>query len=814
MPSIDGGSAGTLLFCCPGCHGAYLLITGAGLDDFYRRRQATVDGPSPAAFQETFDDAYLSRFVRPAGDASAIDIIIDGIRCASCVWLNEKVIGRIPGVKEARVNYATGRARVVFEADTVTPAGIFSRIAELGYRPRPYSETAREEGARREQRDLLFRLGTAFFLTMQLMAYSFSLYAGYLQGMDAQTKEYLQFFSLLVTTPVIFYSGRPFLSGAWRSVVNRAPNMDLLIALGALSSYLYSVYQLWAGGEVYFETAAMIVTLILAGRLLENMARRRASGGIEHLLGLCPAEAHRVTGDGVEKVDPAELKVGDLVLVAAGERFPVDGEVRKGTGEVDESPATGEALPVLKSPGDPVIAGSCNLSGTLTIACEKEAADSFIARVARLVEEAQSRRAPIQGIADRVSAVFVPAVLALSAATFLWKYLSGHPLGASLMDSLSVLVIACPCALGLATPTAMVAATGAAAMGGVIFRGGDVLEKLSRIKSAAFDKTGTLTCGSPTLVEILPAKGHSEEELLATAAALEAGSRHPLGKALVQAAQSKGLLISHYPPLSHTLPPLQGEGRGEDRDNGHLPLPAEEIKEVAGGGITGLIQGKKAVAGSPRFLTAQGVAVPTDIIIPDRSLLVCVAVEGAMLGTIVLRDRLREDAKPLAAYLERAGIETVLLSGDRVEAARETAEAVGIKEWRGELSPADKVETVERLRARGGVLMVGDGINDAPALSAADVGCAVAGGTDLAVESSELVLVKPNLERLIFAHRTARRAMNVIRENLVWAFLYNAIGIPLAMTGKLTPIYAAAAMALSSICVVGNSLRLTRSSKA
>ncbi|GFO57108.1 copper-translocating P-type ATPase [Geomonas sp. Red276] len=786
MPSIDGGSAGTIRFCCPGCHGAYLLITGAGLDDFYRRRQATDDGPSPAAFQESFDDGYLSRFVHPAGDASAIDVIIDGIRCASCVWLNEKIIGRIEGVREARVNYATGRAHILFEGDTVTPAAIFSRIAELGYRPRPYSETAREEGARREQRDLLFRLGTAFFLTMQLMAYSFSLYAGYLQGMDGQTKGYLQFFSLLVTAPVIFYSGRPFLYGAWRSLVNRAPNMDLLIALGALSSFFYSVYELWAGGEVYFETAAMIVTLILAGRLLENMARRRASGGIEHLLGLCPAEAHRLVGETFEKVDPAELKVGDLVLVAAGERFPVDGEVVKGTGEVDESPATGEALPVLKSPGDAVIAGSCNLSGSLTIACEKEAGDSFIARVARLVEEAQSRRAPIQGIADRVSAVFVPAVLALSAATFLWKYLSGHPLGASLMDALSVLVIACPCALGLATPTAMVAATGAAAMGGVIFRGGDVLEKLSRIKTAAFDKTGTLTCGAPTLVEIVPAAGRSEADLLATAAALETGSRHPLGKALVREAQQKGL----------------------------FPAPADEVKEVAGGGISGIVAGKRAVAGSPRYLASQGVTVPGDLAIPDRSLVVCVAVEGEMLGTFVLRDRLRDDAGPLAGYLAGAGIATVLLSGDRSEAAAETAEAVGIKQWRGELSPAGKVAAVERLREAGGVLMVGDGINDAPALSAADVGCALAGGTDLAVESSELVLVKPNLERLIFAHRTARRAMNIIRENLVWAFLYNAIGIPLAMTGKLTPIYAAAAMALSSICVVGNSLRLTRSSKA
>ena len=782
MDVEEGRGEDHVRFCCRGCHGAYLLIKGAGLDDFYRLRDWREPRLGDGVYGQQFKDSHLDRFTYPHGEQIAIDVIIDGIRCASCVWLNEKIIGRMPGVLEVRVNYVTSRARIVFCPEQIRPAAIFSRICELGYSPRPFTVSAAEELGKREKRDLLIRFGTAFFLTMQLMAYSFALYAGYFQGMGATIKTGLQLFSLLVTTPVIFYSGWPFLRGAWRGVVNRAPNMELLIAIGALSSYGYSIYATLNSGEVYFETAATIVTLILAGRLLENAAKRRAAGGVELLLGLTAGEAQRFAGELLETVDVSELGPGDLILIGPGERFPVDGRLVEGRSDVDESPATGESLPVAKCPGDGVIAGSVNLTGTVRIVCEQPASASFIARVARLVEEAQNRRAPIQVIADRTAAFFVPTVLLLALGTFARQYFLLGQTGPALMTALAVVVIACPCALGLATPTAILAGTGAAAASGVIFKGGDVLEKLSRVTVAVFDKTGTLTAGMPTVIRVSPASGFHTRDVIGYAASVESGSLHPIGRAL----------CSHARELEITHP--VGEG----------------LSTVAGEGVSGSVGGMTVSVGSARFLAGS-----CDIVLPHRESLpgeteIYVAVDGRFSGTVTLQDRLRDDAAGVVGDFFRAGIRTLLLSGDDRETVRIIAARVGIDEGVGEHSPSEKTGFVERLRDKGEiVLMVGDGINDAPALAAADVGCALAGGTDIALETSDLVLTKPELSGIIHAVRLAGRTMSIVKQNLVWAFLYNIIGIPLAMTCRLTPVYAAAAMALSSLCVVGNSLRIT-----
>ena len=799
---IDVSGDTERVFCCKGCQGAYELITGAGLDDYYQRREWREKGVGGGAYRDEYGDDYLARFVFPAGDGSGIDILIDGIRCASCVWLNEKIVAGLPGVREARVNYATGRARIVFDPSQVTPSSLFHRISSAGYSPRPYSLSVAESAFAAERKDLLIRFGTALFLTMQLMASSFALYAGYVQGMGVTMKAVMQWFSLMVTTPVIFYSGRPFLRGAWRSIVNRAPNMDLLIAIGALSSYLYSGYALFSGDEVYFETAAMIVTLILTGRLLELSARHRASAGVERLLACAPAQALRLKGDDVETVETAELAPGDLVLVREGERFPVDGVVLAGETEVDESPATGEALPVPKGAGSPVIAGSINLLGSVRIRVERPAADSFIARIAFLVEEAQQRRAPIQNLAERVAAFFVPTVLLLALGTFGFLLLTGVPFGVSLMKALAVVVIACPCALGLATPTAIVAGTGAAAGAGIIFRGGDILERLSRVRRVVFDKTGTLTEGRPEVVEVRPAAGVSEELLVAACVAVESGSGHPLAKGIVEYAEKIG---KGFAPLAPCGRGAGGEGRERDSGGGrHL------VTTTPGGGVAGTFDGVEIIAGTAKFLMGRGISVPKEPAIHTGSV-IHVARDGVYLGLFVLKDRLRQAAPLLVAYFTNQGIAVTLLSGDRPEHVREIAGAAGIVDAHGGMLPADKAGYVTEREGEGElVLMVGDGINDAPALSSASVGCAMAGGTDIALETSSLILTKPDLSRIRLAHHLSVRTMRIIRQNLAWAFIYNLVGIPLAMTGRLTPIYAAAAMALSSLCVVGNSLRLTR----
>jgi Cu2+-exporting ATPase len=774
----------TLRFCCKGCLGAYLLITGAGLASFYSRRDWQEPGLIPDAYKAVFDDAALAAFVRQSGDTATVDILIDGIRCASCVWLNEKFISRLHGVHGVRVNYATNRAHVSFDPAVITPAQLFSQISELGYTPRPFSRSEAEQSASREQRDLLIRFGTAFFLTMQLMAYSFGLYAGYFQGIDDDIKYILQFFSMLVSAPVIFYSGWPFLSGAWRGLKNSAPTMDLLIVIGALSSFCYSIYATFTGGEVYYETAAMIVTLILAGRLMENHAKRRACSGTERLLSLTAGTAVRLTGNQQEQVAIVDIRIGDILLVGAGERFPVDGRIVAGSTDVDESPATGEPLPVLKQTEDSLIAGSINLTGTVHMVCDHPAADSFVARVARLVEEAQSRRAPIQGLADRIAALFVPIVLLLGTATFVWQYyLLSIRFDEALMTALAVILIACPCALGLATPTAIVAGTGAAAAAGVIFKGGDILEQLSRISVALFDKTGTITCGVPKVESVIPQAGMDFQKLAGYAAAVESGSLHPVGKAIC----------------------LYAEQNGADQQLG------TELRTVAGGGVLGTVDGIPVVVGNARFLQEQGVPdLPVHDSAAPGSTIVYLAIGGRCAGTFFLTDRLRDESGTVLASFRKQGIRSMLLSGDRAETVQYIANILAVEQGIGDMTPDAKTCFIEELRAKGEqTLMVGDGINDAPALSAADVGCALVGGTDIAIETSDLILVKPDLNRLLTAYLVARRTMAVIRQNLGWAFIYNLIGIPLAMAGLLTPIYAAAAMALSSLCVVGNSLRLT-----
>ncbi|TFG88904.1 MAG: heavy metal translocating P-type ATPase, partial [Gemmatimonadales bacterium] len=622
---------------------------------------------------------------------------------------------------------------------------------------------------------------TSLFLSMQLMGYSLALYAGYFQGMDPAARQLLQWFAAAVATPVVFYSGWPFLAGGWRSLRNRTANMDLLIALGVLAAYGASLHALFFSGEVYFDTAAMIITLILAGRLFENSARRHAAAGIDRLLQLAPEMANRLDAAGnCTRVESALLQAGEQVRVLPGERFPTDGAIAAGETEIDQSAATGEALPLLRRPGESVLGGTLNLLAPVTVTVSHAAADSFVARIARLVEDAQARQAPIQGIADRVSAVFVPLVTVIAGGTWLYWFLSGSPDVQPLLAAVAVLVIACPCALGLATPTAVLVASGNAARRGILYRGGDILEATARLNHACFDKTGTLTTGRPQVVAIQPA-GISADELLATAAAIEAESTHPLATGICRAARERALPVTPLPQV-HTHP-----GLGLTAQTGQGLLLAGSRTLLAEHGIT---------------LPAPGIATATEIHLASG---------GRYLGCILLEDQPRPQAEAVIAGLRRMRVRTTLLTGDSLAAGTALAARLGLDEVYGGLSPADKCTEIRRLQQAGKrVLMVGDGINDAPALTAAEVGCAMMGGTDIALDSSDLVLTRPDLQRLFDALLLARRTLSIIRQNLFWAFAYNLAALPLAAMGKLAPIHAAAAMAISSVCVVANSLRLGR----
>lgn len=768
-------------FCCHGCAGAYQIITGAGLSDFYRRREWQDSGVPAGVFELDFSDDYLNRFLEPCEGGVEISLLLDGIHCATCIWLIEHLLGREEGIISARVNYSNHRARVRFAPEKISAARLCATIKNIGYLPRPFSLDAAQAAQADERRTLLLRFGTAAFFSMQLMGYATALYAGYFEGMDADSRRLMQYLSAIATTPVVFYSGYPFLAGAWRGLRHRVPGMDLLISLGVLAAYFYSLAAMFMGGEVYFDTAAMIITLILLGRLLESGAKSRASGAIDRLLQLAPATAQRLTADGgQEEVASGALAPGELVLVRPGDHFPVDGRVEEGSSEVDEALLTGESRPVLKEEGSRVIGGAINLSGALRVRVEKPAGDSFVARVARLVAEAQGRRAPVQALADRLSARFVPAVLLLAAGTLGFWLAQGLATDQALLHAVAVLVAACPCALGLATPTAVMVATGAAAGEGLLFRGGDILEATAGVTLVAFDKTGTLTEGCPAVTGVLPTRG-SAEQLVELAARLEIGASHPLARAILAEADRRGL----------PLPAMVG---------GAMVVPGQGLWLA---GDEGTIRG-----GTSAFLAAAGIKVPP-LAASDQTE-VHLAVGDEYRGCLLLADRVRGEAPAVLAELRRRKLKLLMLTGDQPEAARRIAGELGI-DFQARLTPADKGAWIASQHEKGErVLMVGDGINDGPALAAAAVGCAMAGSTDFALESSDLVLTRPDLTRLVAAVNLARRAMRVIRQNLFWAFFYNLLILPLAASGLLAPIHAAAAMAASSVCVVGNSLRLAR----
>ncbi len=760
-------------FCCHGCHTAWSIIRGAGLDGYYNR-QDMEQGTLKEAYANRFDGEYLQSFVVESQDEAEINLIVDGIRCASCIWLIEKFMLQISGVQNARVNFATHRLLLQFDPQQTNALQLCQQLSQLGYLPRPYNLNELRNATERERHSLLLRFGTAVFLSMQLMGFSIALYAGYFNGIDPQTRLLLQVLAALVTTPVIFYSGFPFLRGSWYALRNLSPNMDLLIAIGSLSAYGYSLFALASGREVYFDTSAMIVTLILAGRLFESGARHRASAGLDRLLQLAPPRAWRLVNDQPQQIDSRQLEPGDLIQVAPGDRFPVHGLVLTGSSEVDEAAVSGESIPTLRQAGDFVRAGTLNINGTLKLRVEAKAADSFIARIGQMVEQAQARKAPIQNLADRISAIFIPTVLVIAGVTFLF-WGADHN---ALLHAITVLVVACPCALGLATPTAVMVSSGRAAEEGVLFRGGDTLEAAARLDLLAFDKTGTLTEGRPQVIAIIARE--NEEDLLRTAASLEAGSRHPLAQGIMAEARHRQIV---WPQLT-------------------------ELHQIPGKGL--LASSKGLTGGSAEFLRDQGIEIPSPAAAHDLSE-VHFARNGCYLGVIKLRDIGRSEAQGALARLKRNDYTILLLSGDHRQSAETLAAKLGIEHCLAPLTPEEKTTEIERLKKLGHeVLMIGDGINDAPALAAANVSCSLVGSSDIAMEQAQLLLTRPNLLLLPWALELAHKTLSIIRQNLFWAFSYNLIAIPLAACGKLLPVYGAAAMAFSSIAVLLNSLRLKR----
>ena len=712
-----------------------------------------------------------------------VDLNITGMTCAACSARIEKVVNRLDAVKEASVNLASEKAHIVYFPGVIQEQDLIRAVEKAGYGATLASETAAADEKKRKeqayQRDVMKFWGSVI-LTLPLVIQMFVM----LLGGSAFMPNWVSF---ILATPVQFYVGWRFYKGAYHSLRGGAANMDVLVALGTSVAYLYSAILTVLGRpDVYFDSSATVVTLIFMGKLLESSAKAKSSSAIESLAKLGAKVAH-VIRDGEEVDLPVEdLKVGDVVRVRPGEKIPSDGKVLEGSSSVDESFLTGESMPVAKAPGDPVVGASVNQAGVLTMEIGKVGADTALAQVIRLVDQAQGSKAPVQRLADKISGIFVPIVLVVALVTLLlWGFIVGWTAG--LIAAVAVLVIACPCSLGLATPTAIMVGTGLGAESGILIKGGEHLEKAHKVTTLVLDKTGTVTVGKPSVTDVWVTSLTSEEELMATATALESQSEHPLGAAVIAHAKEKGMTVPQ----------------------------AKEVQAIPGKGITGVVDDETIRIGNRRWLSETGVReFPDEILAKYENAgktAVLVASDKGLLGIIAMADTIKPDAVTTVRELHDMGIDVWMITGDNERTATAVAAQVGIKNVIAGVMPQDKANKVQELKKAGQVVaMVGDGINDAPALAAADIGIAMGTGADVALEAADIALMHGSMHGVVEAIRLSKATMKKIRQNLFWAFFYNVLGIPLAALGILSPIIAGAAMALSSVSVVSNSLLLRR----
>ncbi|MCW3149682.1 heavy metal translocating P-type ATPase [Stutzerimonas stutzeri] len=718
----------------------------------------------------------------------SVELTIEGMTCASCVGRVERALLKVPGVRSAAVNLASERARVEV-LGTLEPAVLIQAVEAAGYHARAVTaaQPAGDNAERRLQRErwaVLIALLLAGPLVIPMFAELF--------GQHWMLPAWMQF---LLATPVQFVLGARFYVAGWKAVRAGAGNMDLLVALGTSAGYGLSLYQWWAtpAGQMphlYFEASAVVIALVLLGKYLESRAKRQTSAAIRALEALRPERATRIVDGREEDVALAALRLDDIVLVKPGERFPVDGEVLEGESQADEALISGESLPVAKQAGDRITGGAINGEGRLLVRTTAIGGETVLARIIRLVEDAQAAKAPIQKLVDKVSQVFVPAVLLIAVLTLIGWLLAGAPLETALINAVAVLVIACPCALGLATPAAIMAGTGVAARHGILIKDAEALEVAHAVTAVAFDKTGTLTSGKPQIIHLHAVDG-DEAALLRRAGALQRGSEHPLAHAVLERCAALGIELSDV----------------------------ERSQALSGRGIAGNLDGRQLALGNRRMLDDHGLQ-PGELAVTAQaweaqgrtlSWLVEVAPEPRILGLFAFGDSLKDGAAQAVATLNARHIHCHLITGDNRGSARVVAEALQIASVHAEVLPADKAATVAELKKGGAVVaMVGDGINDAPALAAADVGIAMGGGTDVAMHAAGITLMRGDPRLVPAALEISRRTYRKIQQNLFWAFIYNLVGIPLAALGFLSPVVAGAAMALSSVSVVSNALLLKR----
>lgn len=771
---------GEYRFCCNGCQGIFHLLKDEGLESFYAKMGDTTLAPPTEQFEASsnFDTpAFHERFVTTTKeDLSQVSLVIEGIHCAACVWLNEKALHKMDGVIEAHINYTNNKARITWNPEIVKLSSIIDMIRAIGYNAFPYDASLQEIRANKERKEYYLRMAVATFATMNMMWIAVAQYAGYFTGISQEIKTILNIAEWFLATPVLFYSGWVFYRGAYYGLKNSSVTMDLLVVTGSSLAYLYSIYiTVFEKGEAYFDSVAMIITFVLFGKFLEVLSRKNAADTLDVIGKHIPREVSIVEGESIRSVDVNEVKEGDVILIRSGERSAIDGEVISGEGSFDESNLTGESEPIFKRLGDKIISGTTSIDALIHYRATKDFAHSTLSTLVNLLENAMAQKPSIEQLANRLSQHFSSTILFLAIGTFWSWYFWPHTFDRSLMVGISVIIIACPCALALATPVATLVGLSLGAKRGILFKSAAQIETMAQATMVVLDKTGTITMGRP---EVIYATVHQSFDIKALYT-LVSSSKHPISRGVMEYIDRTEQEIE-----SSTI---------------------EEVRELPARGMIGRYNGAMIAGGNALLMQELGIDIDT---VSDKSLFYY-AVDNTLMATYELRDLPKEKASESIQILHDLGLRVVMLTGDHEAAALRVANEVGIKEVYAHLTPEGKAAFVDQAHSEGHVVvMAGDGINDLLALAASDIAIAMGNGSDIAIEVSDVVLMHDSLTSLAESFAISRKTYRLIKQNLFISLVYNSITIPLAMMGYIIPLIAAISMSFSSLLVVGNSMRV------
>jgi len=768
-------------FCCNGCQGVYHLLKEDGLESFYEKVGNNTIAP-PLEIESdshSFDlESFKQRYIKTTEEGfSSVDLVIEGIHCAACIWLNEKVLANTEGIVDATINFTNNKAKIIWDEETIPLSKVIDTIRSIGYNAYPYDRSAEDIKATKNKKDYFMRMAIAIFASMNIMMIDIAKYAGFFQGMKEETLHLVHIAEFIFATPVLFYSGWIFFRGAYYGLKNHIVNMDLLVSAGATLTYIYSLFVLFGGrGHSYFDSVAMIITFVLVGKYLEVIGKKNAVDTMDKIRSGVPHEA-TIVEDGVKRVVALDaIEVGDILEVKRGEKASVDGVLIGSSATFDESSLSGESLPVEKKEGDTIYSGTINSGKVIRYTATKNYANSTLSNIVNLLEDALSSKPEIEDTTNELSKYFSITILLLSLGTFGAWYWWGGDFEQALIVAISVIVIACPCALALATPIASLIGISWAAEKGLLFKEAKFIETFSKADTVVLDKTGTITEGK---LEIKKISGDASQEQLRLLYAMSDGSNHPVSLAI------KRYLEQKYPDIT--------------------PIELRHIEQVEGQGIEAYYGDIRVLGGNSRLMKSRGISLDFE----SEYTLYHFAIDDQLLLSFELDDRLKEGIVELIAYLDSINVEVVMATGDHERVAQRVAQEIALKHYKSALSPIEKANYIKRLKEQGKkVVMVGDGINDALALSYADVAIAMGSGADVALAVSDVVILNNSLQAIQDSFIISRRTFTFIKQNLALSLIYNVITIPIAMAGYVIPLVAALSMSLSSLMVVGNSMRI------